>query len=91
MSRERRDPAELHVAGLIVRCRVEDAAAVARRIAVLPGAFVHAEDGGKLIVTLEGDGARHLSAGMDAIAVLPGVAVATLVYHHADPLEEDPR
>ncbi|HSK39361.1 MAG TPA: chaperone NapD, partial [Arenibaculum sp.] len=47
-------PAELHIASLLVHVRPERVDAVRERIAALPGAEVHAEQSGRMIVTLEG-------------------------------------
>ncbi len=79
---------ELHVASLVVRCRPERMAMLRHAIVALPGAEIPAEDAiGKLVVTLEAASEHTIRHQLDAIGALPGVLSATLVAHHAEPLE----
>jgi periplasmic nitrate reductase NapD len=79
---------ELHIASLVVRCRPEQMAPVRRTIATLAGAEIPAEDArGKLVVILEGTSEQAIRHQLDTIGALPGVLSATLVAHHAEPLE----
>jgi nitrate reductase NapD len=55
-------------------------------IEIVPGAEIHLDAEGKLIVTLEAGSTRKIVAIMDAIRALPGVADVVLVYQHAEPL-----
>lgn len=77
---------QVHIAGVVVFCRAEAAAAARARIASLPGAEVHAESPeGKLVLTLETDSTRRTLDCMDAMRALPGVLDVCLVYQHAEP------
>jgi periplasmic nitrate reductase NapD len=84
-------PGELHVASLVVRCRPERIAPIKRAITALPGAEIPAENAvGKLVVTLEAAGEQAIRHQLEAIAALPGVLAATLVFHHAEPVAPEP-
>jgi len=79
---------ELHIAGIVVHARPDGAAEVGAAIAQWPGCHVHATSAdGKLVVTLEGAGAREIAARMDEIQRLAPVLSALLVYQHNEPLD----
>lgn len=78
--------AEIHIAGIIVHTRREQAAEVRAQLAILPGCIVHAvEEDGRMVVTLEAESAPRTLDEMDAIRALPGVLNVALVYQHAEP------
>jgi nitrate reductase NapD len=80
---------ELHIAGLVVHARPQRIPALARGIAAISQAHVHATSpAGKLIVTLEAPSAAQITDCMAQIQRLEGVFAATLVYQYADSLEE---
>ena len=74
------------VTGVVVRARPERAAAVADRLAAMPGVEIHAiGDEGNLVVTIEEQGGEKIAVDtLSAMASLPGVIATSLVYHHAD-------
>ena len=79
---------ELHIAGLVVHAMPLRLAAVRDAVCALPGACVHGESPqGKLVVTLEADGADPLLATLHHIQTMPGVVSASLVYQCADSLD----
>ena len=78
--------AEIHIAGIIVHARPEQAAEVRAQLAILPRCIVHAvEESGRMVVTLEAESAPRTLDAMDAIRALPGVLNVALVYQHAEP------
>ena len=80
-------PDELHIAGLVVHTAPSRLESIARAIAALPGALVHASSAsGKLVVTMEAPTAAEITAGIAGIQHLDGVLSATLVYQCADSL-----
>ena len=80
--------AELHIAGIVVHTLPESVESIARAVAALPGAEVHAASrDGRLVITLEAPGAREIAAQMDGIRGLAAVLSASLVYQHNEPLE----
>ncbi|MGQ9371104.1 chaperone NapD [Azospirillum sp. ST 5-10] len=76
--------AEWHVASLIVHAVPSRTAAVRRRIAAHPGAEIHAETPGRLIVVLEAASEAELAERMTALGRLDDVMAATLVFHQVE-------
>ena len=62
------------------------AAAVRARIAEMPGAVVHAEDGGRLAATLEGPRSGAIAEALNTIQRMTGVVSAVLVSEHSEPM-----
>lgn len=83
--------AEMHIAGVVVRATPARIDAVRRAVAAFPGAEIHAEDNGKLVVTIEAASAGELAERVTEIGRLDGVLSAAPVYHHAEDLEETSR
>jgi len=77
--------AEIHIAGVIVHTRRDQAADVRAQLAILPRCIVHAHEDGRMVVTLEAESAPRTLDAMDAIRALPGVLNVALVYQHAEP------
>ncbi len=80
-----------HVCGVLLMCRPEQAPAVERALLGLAGVELHASAGGRLVVTLEGPSYGYCADRMAELAILPGVASASLIYHqvdHESPQEE---
>jgi nitrate reductase NapD len=78
---------EMHIAGIVVRTAPRHVEAVRRAIRAI-GAEIHAEEGGKLVVTLEAASAAELADRVTEIGRLDFVLSAAPVYHHAEDLEE---
>jgi periplasmic nitrate reductase NapD len=80
------DNGEGHIAGIVVHAAARHLDAIVSAITALPGATIHAaSDEGKLVVTLEADHAKDISARLHAIHALRGVYSAALIYqHHED-------
>lgn len=81
-------PAERHIASLLVHVRPERVDAVRGHIVAMPGAEVHVEQSGKMVVTLEGPHEGWVADRMTEINLIDGVLSAVLVFHHVDPEEE---
>jgi nitrate reductase NapD len=84
---ELRDPSgvDFHVAGVVVHAAPSGVGGVAREIAAIAGARVHASSAaGKLVVTLEGSATDAIMSGLEEIRRLHGVLAAALVYQHAE-------
>ena len=73
-----------HIASVIVRARPERAELLASRIAAMPGAEVHANQDGKIIVVLEASSERALADHMDSLRNDPDVLMVSLVFHQMD-------
>jgi periplasmic nitrate reductase NapD len=81
---------EIHIASLLVHARPDRLADIKQAIAAMPGAEIHVEVGGKLVVTLEATSDAALAERFAAIGCLGGVLAAAPVYHHIEPCEETP-
>jgi len=88
------DPAfaEAHVSSLVVHVRAEDIPAFREALAQIPGAEIHAEQGGKFVVTLETASEADIVMRLNEISFLQGVLSAALVFHHFEtqPAAPDP-
>jgi len=78
------DPAftEAHISSLVVHVRAEDISAFRDALAAIPGTEIHAEHGGKFVVTLETASEAGIVTRLNEISLLAGVLSATLVFHH---------
>jgi nitrate reductase NapD len=75
---------EYHVCGVLLMSRPEQAPGVEQALRALAGVELHASEGGRLVVTLEGPSYHHCADLMNELAILPGVASSSLVYHQVD-------
>lgn len=78
-----------HISSAIVSAHPRDVAAVAEQIAAIPGNEVHAVSGPRIIVVMEDHDARALGDRLNALAALPGVLSATMVFEQS--LEPEPQ
>lgn len=77
-------PSEHHVSSLVVHVRPDYAASFRQALGAIPGAELHAEQGGKAVVTLETASDADLVTRMNEISLLDGVLSTALVFHHAE-------
>ena len=75
---------EYHVCGVLLMTHPERAPRVALALQGLSGVELHASEGGRLVVTIEGPSSAHCADMMNHLATLPGVAASSLVYHQID-------
>lgn len=75
---------EYHVCGVLLMSRPEYNAIVEQALARMPGVELHANDGGRMVVTVEGTEYRHCADTITELATLKGVASSSLVYHQID-------
>ncbi|WP_188260548.1 chaperone NapD [Azospirillum tabaci] len=79
-------PAEWHIASILVHLRPERSPDVRAAIAALGDVEVHAEERGRMVVTVEGPHEGRIADHMTAIHLMPGVMSAVMVFHHAEPM-----
>jgi len=78
-------PPEGEIASILVQARPERLGDVEAAIVALRGCEVHARDArGKLIVVVDAPDAGSLGTTLNAIALLPHVHTASLVFHAID-------
>ena len=73
---------EAHVSSLVLHVRPENLPEVRTALADMPGVEIHADSGGKLVVTLETESEADIVTRMNVMSLLPGVLSAALVFHH---------
>src|SRR5687768_4296701 len=73
---------EAHVSSLVLHVRPENLPGVRTALAEMPGVEIHADSGGKLVVTLETQSEADIVTRMNDMSLLPGVLSAALVFHH---------
>ena len=78
-------PPETDIASVLVQARPERMAEVEAAVTALAGCEIHARDPiGKLVVVIETSSAGAVGSTLNAIALLPGVLSASLVFHAVD-------
>ena len=75
-------PSEVHVSSLVVHVRAEDVPTFRQGAGPDPGTEIHAEHGGKFVVTLETVSEADIVTRLNEISLLAGVLSAALVFHH---------
>lgn len=78
----------VHISSAVVSVRPEASAAVAGRLAALPGTEVHHVAGSRIVIVMEGPSADALGARLAGIALMDQVLSASMVYEIVD--TEDP-
>lgn len=75
---------EYHVCGVLLMSRPEQAPVVEQALRGLPGVELHANDAGRMVVTVEGTEYGACADVISQLATLDGVASSSLVYHQID-------
>ncbi len=75
---------EYHICGVLLMSRPEHAARVAQVVRGMQGVELHANEGGRMVVTVEGSEYRQCADTITELATLDGVASSSLVYHQID-------
>lgn len=75
------------IAGILVRTRTADLAALTKGLSALPGVEVHHREpeSGRLVITLETASVDDQRRGLDAVRRQTGVISAELVFHYTAP------
>jgi nitrate reductase NapD len=61
--------------------------AIALDLAEMPGVEVHAGDGSRIVITIEGPSSGMLGETLARISMIEGVIAANMVFEHADDWE----
>lgn len=76
-----------HISSAIVVVRTEMREQVRAQLARMGGVEVHAAEGGKIVVVIEGGSTGALGRSLSEMALLDGVVAANMVFEHIE-LEE---
>lgn len=75
---------EHHLASLLVHVRPDRRDAVRAAASALSGVEIHAEQDGKMVVTVEGPSEGWIAERMTALHLTDGVLSAVMVFHHLE-------
>lgn len=73
-----------HVSGAVVIVRPERRGEIAERLAGLAGVEVHAAEGSRIVITIEGPSGGFLGETLTAISALDGVIAANMAFEHGE-------
>ena len=80
--------AEYHVSSAVVVALPARREEIGRTLAAFPGVEVHASDGSRIVVTIEGPSSGFLGETLTNISTLDGVISANMVFEHVDERED---
>ena len=80
--------AEYHVSSAVVVALPARREEIGRTLAAFPGVEVHASDGSRIVVTIEGPSSGFLGETLTNISTLDGVISANMVFEHVDEGED---
>lgn len=82
------EPRFFHVSSAVVTARPERCPDIARAIAALPETEIHAVEGSKIVVVMEGRSSGEIGSRLTTIALMDGVFSANLVFEQIAPIEQ---
>ena len=77
-----------HISSAVVVALPARREALGARLAAMPGVEVHAGDGSRIVITIEGPSSGMLGETLTRIAMLDGVISANMVFEHIEQQEE---
>lgn len=81
-------PSQHHISSAVVMTHPSRREEIGRRIAAMPGVEVHAGEGSRIVITIEGPTSGMLGETLIGISTLDGVISANMVFEHMDEDEE---
>jgi nitrate reductase NapD len=75
---------EYHFCALLLMSRPEHSPIVRRAVEKMPGVELYMNQGGRMVMTVEGDEYRQCADAITQLATLDGAASSSLVYHQID-------
>ena len=82
------EPRFHHISSAVVTARPERCPELAREIGTLSQTEIHAVEGSKIIVVMEGGSSGEIGSRLTAIALMDGVFSANLVFEQIEPLDD---
>ena len=76
-----------HISSAVVLAHPERRADLSERLAAMRGVEVHASEGSRIVVTIEGPTSGMLGETLTAISAMDGVLAANMVFEHAEDRE----
>ncbi|WP_417458998.1 chaperone NapD [Kordiimonas sp.] len=78
-----------HISSAVVLARPDRVEPVIKAITDFAETEVHAHEGGRIVLVMEGRSTRDLGDRLASIALIPGVITANMVFEHVEQLEEN--
>ena len=76
--------ADHHISSAVVLALPERREEVSARLAKMTGVEVHAGEGSRIVITIEGPSSGMLGEALTTISVMDGVLAANMVFEHAE-------
>jgi nitrate reductase NapD len=73
-----------HISSAVVLALPERRAEVSQRLAAMRGVEVHAGEGSRIVITIEGPTSGMLGETLTTISVMEGVLAANMVFEHSE-------
>ena len=73
-----------HISSAVVVAMPARRAEITKLLATMPGVEVHADDGSRIVITIEGQTSGALGETLIQIATMNGVLAANMVFEHAE-------
>ncbi|WP_048645864.1 chaperone NapD [Nitratireductor soli] len=83
-------PPRHHISSAVVIALPLRREEVGRSLAAMPGVEVHAGEGSRIVVTIEGTTSGELGETLTRISLMDGVLAANMVFEHVEDAEEGP-
>ena len=80
-------PARHHISSAVVMALPARIAEIRATVEALPGVEVHACEGSRIVVTIEGPTSGALGEALSAISLIDGVIAANMVFEHIEEAE----
>ena len=80
-------PSRHHISSAVVMALPEHREGLEIHLRQIPGVEVHASDGSRIVITIEGSGSGALGETLSSISVMDGVISANMVFEHIEELE----
>lgn len=79
----------LNICGCLVHAMPKTSPTVIDAINAMAGCETHADENGRIVVTVEDTEGKRASEQIMEMHQIPGVITVTLTYHHFEPLEPE--
>lgn len=73
-----------HISSAVVLALPERREQVSAHLVTMPGVEVHASEGSRIVITIEGPSSGKLGETLTTISVMDGVLAANMVFEHAE-------
>jgi len=79
----------MNISGVLVHTRPDLSVSISQDLNSIDGVEVHANDNGRLVVTVENDMTHSMADRVTEIQLMNGVLSAAVIYHHNEAMEDE--